>query len=45
MVEFETGNAPPGRSNSRLRELAELTAVDEGLQDILLHVEVVVGDF
>jgi hypothetical protein len=37
MVEFETRNAPPGGGNSRLCELAELTAVDEGLQDILLE--------
>jgi len=45
MVEFQTGNAPPGWTNGRLSELAELAAVDEGLQDVLLHVEVVIGDF
>ena len=44
VVEFETRDAPSGGGNCRLRELAELTSVDEGLQDILLHVEIVIGD-
>ena len=45
MVDFEARNAPPGWTNGRLGELAKLTAVDEGLQDVLLHIEVVIGDF
>jgi hypothetical protein len=30
--------------DGRLREFSELTTVDEGLQDVLLHIEVIVDD-
>ena len=33
-----------GRGNGRLRKLSQLAAIDEGLQDVLLHVEIVVVD-
>src|SRR5262252_316280 len=45
MVEFQARNASSGRGNGRLRQVAKLAAVDERFQDVLLNVEVVIGDF
>jgi hypothetical protein len=44
VVELQSGDALSGRGDGRLRELAQLAAIDEGLQDVLLHVEVIIGD-
>ena len=44
MVEFEAGDASAVRQDGGLGELAELPAIHEGLQDVLLDVEVVVDD-
>ena len=44
MVELEAGDALARRRDRRLRELAQLAAIDEGLQNVLLYVQVVVID-
>ena len=44
MVELEARNALSRRGDGRLREFSELTTVDEGLQDVLLDIEVIVDD-
>ena len=42
VVQLEAGNPPAVAKNRRLGELAQLTAVNECLQDVLLDVVVVV---
>ncbi len=44
MIELQARNAFAVGEESGLAELAELAAIDEGLQHVLLNVEVVVGD-
>ena len=44
VVELEAGDALSGRGDCRLRQLSQLPAVDEGFDDVLLHVEVIVVD-
>jgi hypothetical protein len=44
VVELEAGDALARRRDRRLRELAQLAAIDEGLQNVLLYVQVVVID-
>ena len=44
MIELEARNALSGRCDGRLRELSQLTAINEGFQNILLDVEVVIVD-
>jgi hypothetical protein len=44
MVEFEAGDAFAVGQDGGLGELAELSTIDEGLQDVLLDVEVAVDD-
>jgi hypothetical protein len=44
VVEFQTGYAFAARQDGRFSEFAQLTAVDERLQDILLDVLVIVVD-
>ena len=44
VIELEARNALSRRRDRRLRELSQLAAIDKGLQNILLHVEVVVVD-
>jgi hypothetical protein len=44
IVELEAGNTFAGRGMRRFGEILELPAIDEGLEDILLDVEVVVVD-
>src|SRR6476619_1674002 len=38
MIELEAGNALSGRCDGRLRELSQLTAINEGFQNVLLDV-------
>jgi hypothetical protein len=44
VVELEAGDAFAGCGESRFGELLKLPAIDKRLEDILLDVEVVVGD-
>ena len=44
MIKPEPGDAFSGWSNSGLCELPQLAAIDEGLKDILLNVEIIVVD-
>ena len=44
VIELEAGNALSGRRDGRFRELSQLAAIDEGFQNILLDVEVVIVD-
>ncbi len=44
IIELETGNAFSRGGDCRLRQLPQLPAVDEGFDDVLLHVEIVVVD-
>ena len=44
MIELEARNALSGRCDGRLRELSQLTAINEGFQNVLLDVEVVIVD-
>ena len=44
VVELEAGDALSRRRDGRFRELSQLAAIDEGLQNVLLHVQVVVVD-
>ena len=44
VIELEARNALSGRRDGRLRELSQLAAIDEGLQNVLLDVEVVIVD-
>ena len=44
MVELEAGDALSGRRDGRFGELAQLTAIDKGLQDVLLNIEIIVVD-
>lgn len=44
MIELQAGNAFAVGKEGGLTELAELAAIDEGLQDVLLDIEVVVDD-
>jgi len=44
VIELEARNALSGRGDCRFRELSQLAAIDEGFQDILLNVEVVIVD-
>ncbi len=44
VIELEARNALSRRRDRGFRELPQLAAVDKGLQDILLHVEIVVVD-
>ena len=44
MIEFQAGYAFAAGKNGRLGELAQLAAVDECLQDVLLNILVVVDD-
>ena len=44
MVELEAWDALAGRGDGWLSEAAQLAAVDEGLQDVLLDIEVIVVD-
>ena len=44
VVELETGDALSGCGDRRLRQLSQLPTVDEGFDDVLLHVEVIVVD-
>ena len=44
MIEPQSRNAFPGRSNGRFGEPSQLAAIDEGLEDVLLHVEIIVVD-
>ena len=44
MVELEAGDALSRRRDGRFRELSELATIDEGLQNVLLHVQVIVID-
>ena len=44
VVELEAGDALARRRDRRLREPAQLAAIDEGLQNVLLYVQVVVID-
>jgi hypothetical protein len=44
VIELEAGSALSGGGDRRVRQLSQLPAIDEGFQDVLLHVEVVVVD-
>ena len=44
MIEFQPWNALAIGEHGRFSQLTQLATIEEGLQDILLHVEVVVGD-
>src|SRR5206468_5577367 len=44
MIELEARNAFSGRCDGRFRELSQLTAINEGFQNVLLDVEVVIVD-
>ena len=44
MVEPQSRNAFPRRGNGRFSEPSQLAAIDEGLEDILLHIEIIVVD-
>ena len=44
MIQFQAGNALAVGQQGRLAELAELAPIDEGFQDVLLPIEVVVDD-
>src|ERR1700732_1843415 len=44
MIELQPGDPSAAGEDSGLAELAKLAAIDEGFQDVLLNVEVVVGD-
>ena len=44
MIEFQTGDAFAVGQDGGLSELAQLAAVDKSLQDVLLDVEISVGD-
>ena len=44
VVELEAGDALSRRRDGRFRELSELATIDEGLQNVLLHVQVIVID-
>ena len=44
VIELEARNPLSRRRDCRLRELSQLAAIDEGFQDILLDVEVIIVD-
>ena len=44
VIEPQSWNAFPCRSNGRFSESLQLAAIDEGLQDVLLHIEIIVVD-
>ena len=44
VIELEARNALSCRRDCRFGEFSQLAAIDKGLQDILLHVEIVVVD-
>src|SRR5882724_4556859 len=44
IVQFQTRNAFTATKDGGLRQLAELTAINKGLQDVLLYGEIVVAD-
>ena len=44
MIDPQSRNAFPCRSNGRFGEPSQLAAIDEGFEDILLHVEIIVVD-
>jgi hypothetical protein len=44
MIELEAWNALSGRRDRRFGQFSQLAAINKGLQDILLHVEIVVVD-
>jgi hypothetical protein len=44
IVQFQTRNAFTATKHGGLGKLAQLTAVDKGLQDVLLHGEIIVTD-
>jgi hypothetical protein len=44
VIELEARNTLSGRGDRRFRKFSQLTAIDKGLQDVLLHVEIVVVD-
>ena len=44
IVQFQSRNPFTATKHGGLRELAQLTAVDKGLQDVLLYGEIIVTD-
>jgi hypothetical protein len=44
VIELEARDALSGRGDCWFRKLSELAAINKGLQDVLLHVEIVVVD-
>ena len=44
VIEFESGDAFAIRQPRGFRELAQLAAVDEGFEDVLLHREIAIGE-
>jgi hypothetical protein len=44
VIEPQSRNAFPCRSNGRFGEPSQLAAIDEGLEDVLLHIEIIVVD-
>jgi hypothetical protein len=44
IVQFQTRNPFTGAKDCGLGQLAQLTAVDKGLQDVLMYGEIIVAD-
>jgi hypothetical protein len=44
MVQFESGNPFAMGSQSWFTQLSELSSIQKGLQDILLHILIALGD-
>jgi hypothetical protein len=44
VIKLKAGNALSRRGHGRCRKFAQFTAIDEGLEDVLLDVEIIVVD-